>query len=636
MTKKNRAFTVWFGVVVLLLGIAAATYWYFHFYRAPGVSLIQDRPGCSEGDNPLEHCVKVYYATNRKYKKGVRHEFLSTPSQKQEIYYGFSEVRLPVQTGFVGSDEPGIGGHIFFDKEENLRSRQYLGERVSVTTIKAKAGDHDLATVSERTAFTERLKEDLQFSENAALLYIHGFDQSFDVALATAAQLAVDLTFNDQAPGESVVDETLLYKRGQPLVFSWPSDILPNNIKGAKIKPYYLEARKKAPEYSAALAVFLMTLIDTKDGAGITELNILAHSMGNLVLVNALTEFAASHALSAGEDITIRIIHAAADVTKDEYNKVATSIEETNGSNGGWQPEITFYVSRTDTALLASFITNFKCRIGGGQVCEVYIFDHPRYATIDVTGFSLEDDVAEPDYEDFGHGYFSNSPVVLSDIGCYLDGLEHSNTDRALSEKNRFLDRKSFYRLDENKGIPRCKVTKWRDSVTLCERAKLLIGFDCEEIREWRIKIRLWMNLRRTEGSALKMPKPRPPVRSVVAASSATEKNKTEYKFLFKLNSDQMTVQSERNFLEAISLINIDKVKSVVIEAFASTAGSFEHNKMLSERRGIIIRDRLKDIGISYDQISLTAFGETHLPVNTEDGVREPKNRRVNVTIIYK
>lgn len=71
----------------------------------------------------------------------------------------------------------------------------------------------------------------------------------------------------------------------------------------------------------------------------------------------------------------------------------------------------------------------------------------------------------------------------------------------------------------------------------------------------------------------------------------------------------------------------------VIIHGHADRAGTERYNLELSERRADYVRDRLVDAGVKDERISHYGFGESDPKVPTEDGVREPANRRVEIFI---
>lgn len=70
----------------------------------------------------------------------------------------------------------------------------------------------------------------------------------------------------------------------------------------------------------------------------------------------------------------------------------------------------------------------------------------------------------------------------------------------------------------------------------------------------------------------------------------------------------------------------------VVLAGHTDTMGSAKYNMGLSQRRADSVKAYLVGKGIPEDAMATEAFGKTHLLVQTADGVREPQNRRVEIT----
>jgi outer membrane protein OmpA-like peptidoglycan-associated protein len=75
---------------------------------------------------------------------------------------------------------------------------------------------------------------------------------------------------------------------------------------------------------------------------------------------------------------------------------------------------------------------------------------------------------------------------------------------------------------------------------------------------------------------------------------------------------------------------------SVLIQGHADTSGNPRYNIGLSERRVTIVRDALVSRGVPGDLMTGEAFGESRPAVATGDGVKEPLNRRTEVTFTFR
>ena len=70
----------------------------------------------------------------------------------------------------------------------------------------------------------------------------------------------------------------------------------------------------------------------------------------------------------------------------------------------------------------------------------------------------------------------------------------------------------------------------------------------------------------------------------------------------------------------------------VMLAGHTDRAGSTQYNQGLAERRNNAVRSYLTSRGVPNGQVMSQAFGEAQPRVPTADGVREPQNRRVEVT----
>ncbi len=100
---------------------------------------------------------------------------------------------------------------------------------------------------------------------------------------------------------------------------------------------------------------------------------------------------------------------------------------------------------------------------------------------------------------------------------------------------------------------------------------------------------------------------------------------------------DKATLTSQANALirEAAARALENDIENVVVSGNTDTSGSSAYNQALSERRARVVRDALVANGVSADRIRMDAFGESNLASPTPDGVREPLNRRTDVTISF-
>jgi outer membrane protein OmpA-like peptidoglycan-associated protein len=71
----------------------------------------------------------------------------------------------------------------------------------------------------------------------------------------------------------------------------------------------------------------------------------------------------------------------------------------------------------------------------------------------------------------------------------------------------------------------------------------------------------------------------------------------------------------------------------VAVIGHTDSTGTSESNAALGLTRANTIRNLLVQAGVSPDVIEVTSHGEADLLVKTGDGVLEPRNRRVEITV---
>ena len=78
---------------------------------------------------------------------------------------------------------------------------------------------------------------------------------------------------------------------------------------------------------------------------------------------------------------------------------------------------------------------------------------------------------------------------------------------------------------------------------------------------------------------------------------------------------------------------NRNDFSQIIITGHTDTSGPVAYNEKLSMRRAQAVKTALVNRGISEDMIVLQAKGESELLVDTPDDVREPANRRTQISL---
>ncbi|HEX8223938.1 MAG TPA: OmpA family protein [Allosphingosinicella sp.] len=118
-------------------------------------------------------------------------------------------------------------------------------------------------------------------------------------------------------------------------------------------------------------------------------------------------------------------------------------------------------------------------------------------------------------------------------------------------------------------------------------------------------------------------PPPPPPPPACVAGP---------FMVFFDWDKDDVTPQAAAILDNAASAYQTCGQAQVMIAGHADRSGSDQYNVGLSQRRAANVRSYLAGRGIPDGVMTTEAFGESRPLVETADGVREPQNRRVEIT----
>jgi len=204
--------------------------------------------------------------------------------------------------------------------------------------------------------------------KNHALVFVHGYDTSFDNALYRTAQIAYDLHFD-----------------GAPFLYSWPS--------GGAVTSYTYD-RESAEGSEPYLRQFLDVVVKE---TGAKTISVIAHSMGNKPLLDVLRDMKSA----APKGVVVsELILAAPDVDADNFTNLAQQIR-------GLAKGVTLYAAANDRALLAS--RNFWGHYRAGDV--------PAAGPLVVGGVdSIDVSAASTDVFALNHSDYAQNNDLLTDI----------------------------------------------------------------------------------------------------------------------------------------------------------------------------------------------------------------------------
>jgi esterase/lipase superfamily enzyme/TRAP-type C4-dicarboxylate transport system substrate-binding protein len=220
-----------------------------------------------------------------------------------------------------------------------------LGQNRPAAGATAQARISDLRTFSSEQDFAQALARSAAASaKKQMLIYVHGYNNTFEDAAESAASLISDLKFN-----------------GVGLVFSWPSD-------GFALQYAHDESQETASHQS-----FVSVLQTIRATGAVPSIDIVAHSMGNRIVTDALELLAANP--NEQKPILHQLVLAAPDVYADRFVQVIEAMKKLSD-------RVTLYASAADQALICSQLLHEGPRAGeAGRDLIV----HEGLDTIDVS-----------------------------------------------------------------------------------------------------------------------------------------------------------------------------------------------------------------------------------------------------------
>ena len=165
--------------------------------------------------------------------------------------------------------------------------------------------------------------------------------------------------------------------------------------------------------------------------------------------------------------------------------------------------------------------------------------------------------------------------------------------------------------------------------------ARAQARFDCwaQELEEgWQTdhidncRIGFYIELAKVN-EKLNAPKPKPKPEPV-ALSPMT------FLVYFDFDKADLGPTSLRVISKAADVIKETKPKSVSVVGHTDRAGSVGYNRALSEKRASVVVGALREAGVK-GGLTEGALGEYAPAVETKDNVREPQNRRTEITLRY-
>ncbi|MGB3721311.1 MAG: OmpA family protein [Pacificimonas sp.] len=114
---------------------------------------------------------------------------------------------------------------------------------------------------------------------------------------------------------------------------------------------------------------------------------------------------------------------------------------------------------------------------------------------------------------------------------------------------------------------------------------------------------------------------------------SATPREPLSLILYFGSTAEDLTAESEAEIDQIVAAYGQYASPEIRVIGHTDTTGGADANDALSLERAQAIRDKLVAEGVPSDIIEIASHGESDLLIDTADETREPRNRRVEVTI---
>ena len=233
-------------------------------------------------------------------------------------------------------------------------------------------------------------------SNRDVLIYVHGFNNSYDEARFRLAQIVNDGRFG-----------------GVPILFTWPAS-------GSILD--YEAARDSAAASRDALAQALLEIASVPD---VGRIHILAHSMGTWLTMEALRQ----DAIAGKPDLDGKlgdVMLAAPDIDVSVFRNQIAKLDPSH---------ISVFVSVNDKALsLSRRLAGDRARVGA-----LNPKDPADKAVLDKMGVKVYD-LAGDETSFIGHGTFATAPAVVRQIGATIGAKRVQDGDVAAVLGSRPID----------------------------------------------------------------------------------------------------------------------------------------------------------------------------------------------------
>jgi esterase/lipase superfamily enzyme len=308
--------------------------------------------------------VPVFYGTDRVHKDEPK-RIVYTHDRAGRLELGRALVTVP-KTHQVPNIERPFAIRVPFINVTIYEQAEDPKRHFTIRELKALTREEFIALARERVGGASSYKDQ-------AVVFVHGYNTTFDYALFRSAQMAYDLKFD-----------------GASFLYSWPS--------GGGFTDYGYDRDSSDGAVPYLREYIELVLKDT----GAKSVSVIAHSMGNMALLRVLHELGPS--LPPGVQLN-QIILAAPDVDRNLFATLAANLKL-------YGRGITLYCSANDRAMAAAR------RVAGGIPRAG---DVPADGPIVLAGIDTIDvSQTSTDYLALNHSSYAEKGALLNDISLLL------------------------------------------------------------------------------------------------------------------------------------------------------------------------------------------------------------------------
>ncbi|MCA9013327.1 MAG: alpha/beta hydrolase [Planctomycetaceae bacterium] len=327
---------------------------------------------------------RVYFATNREPERtaaAAQDPDLYFGGDRGPLVYGTCEVSIPYKRNPGSLPEPSI---------LRLEFSQDPAKHVVLMEIE----------LLPNADFWKQLRAAVDASpEKQLMLFVHGYCATFRDAARRTAQVAYDMNY-----------------QGPSMFFSWPAGAESESFEE---KANYLKDLRRAEESDEDL---ITVLAGISRYSGAQNIHLVAHSMGNFVLTEALKTIDDRRpAGTAQVPLFAQVALAAPDINAREF------VERTGERILPFSRRFTVYASKQDKALRLSKAVNGFEPLGFLNEYTQIGAKKRLFDLVDVSQLTTG-------WFDTGHIYYGDMPEMISDFKYLFRGVQARSLQRGLAE----------------------------------------------------------------------------------------------------------------------------------------------------------------------------------------------------------